>query len=207
VHHRRLAAEEIQPAHPFSGADTPDQFQPSPALDRALAPRRRIRLAGSDLGGAGSAPGPLNPGLSRCLLPLAPRRTPHRFATTNARRETNAHRATNAPRPLRSGGGRRGCVPAAPLFPWRLSRPLLFVRRPATALRTRSKLESRLLRAVGRRGFCYASSSSPLVAAARVALARSLRLEALAPRGPNSPPTQTSTRRLAAIRLLQLRQK
>jgi hypothetical protein len=28
---------------------------------------------------------------------------PHRFATTNARRETNTSRTTNAPRPLRSG--------------------------------------------------------------------------------------------------------
>ena len=53
--------------------------------------------------GAASAPGPLNPGLSRWLLPLVPHRTPHRFATTNARRETNASRTTNAPRPLRSG--------------------------------------------------------------------------------------------------------
>ena len=39
----------------------------------------------------------LNPGLSRWLLPLVPHRTPHRFATTNARRETNASRTTNAP--------------------------------------------------------------------------------------------------------------
>ncbi len=40
---------------------------------------------------------PLNPGLSRWLLPLVPHRTPHRFATTNASRETNARRTTNAP--------------------------------------------------------------------------------------------------------------
>jgi hypothetical protein len=46
---------------------------------------------------------PLNPGLSRWLLPLVPHRTRHRFATTNASSETNAHRTTNAPRPLRSG--------------------------------------------------------------------------------------------------------
>ena len=46
---------------------------------------------------------PPNPGLSRRLLPLAPHRTPHRFATTNAPLETNAASNSNAPRPLRSG--------------------------------------------------------------------------------------------------------
>ena len=40
---------------------------------------------------------PLNPGLSRWLLPLVPHRTPHRFATTNTSCETNATRTTNAP--------------------------------------------------------------------------------------------------------------
>ena len=79
------------------------RFQPALAFDRAPASRRRTRPHNSNVRGAASAPGPLNPGLSRWLLPLVPRRTPHRFATTNASRETNASRTTNAPRPLRSG--------------------------------------------------------------------------------------------------------
>jgi hypothetical protein len=67
---------------------------------------------------------PLNPGLSRRLLPLAPHRTPHRFATTPARRETNAGTTTSVPGSLRSGGGRQGACQQPPF-------PLAAVTHPA----------------------------------------------------------------------------
>jgi len=93
----------IQPAHRCRDHDTPSQFQPALTFDRALASRRRTRHHNSDVRGSASAPGPLNPGLSRWLLPLVPHRTRHRFATTSAGSDTNASRTTNAPEPLRSG--------------------------------------------------------------------------------------------------------
>jgi len=59
-----------------------------------------------------------------------------RFATTNTRRETSASRTTNAPdRFVREAAGRVRA--SGPLLPRPLSRPLLFVRLPATSLRKR----------------------------------------------------------------------
>ena len=53
---------------------------------------------------------PLNPGLSRWLLPLVPHRTRHRFATTNARRnQLSAHHVrANSKTPLGVSEGSLG---------------------------------------------------------------------------------------------------
>ena len=84
---------------------------------------------------------------------------------------------------LNASFGRRPawCVPAPQrhvsgvLMDAGLSRALLFVRLPATPLRKKTKLESRLLRAIGRRGFSYASSAfrCPCSSGVRVVVLRS----------------------------------
>ena len=72
-------------------------------FNQPTASRRRIRLPIRTSAAQPARQAPLNPGLSRWLLPLVPVRTPHRFATTSASNETNARRTTNAPGALRSG--------------------------------------------------------------------------------------------------------
>ena len=67
---------------------------------------------------------PLNPGLSRWLLPLVPVRTSHRFATTNASTETNARRTTNAPEAATFGRSHDAVVAPASPSPRRLARLL-----------------------------------------------------------------------------------
>ena len=75
-------------------------------------------------------------------------------------------------RPQNSPFGRRQewQVPAAPFLLRPLSRAVLLVRRPATSLRTKTKSENGLLRAVG----CRGSSNAP--SAARGFLGRTKRL-------------------------------
>ncbi len=104
---------------------------------------------------------PLNPGLSRWLLPLVPHRTRHRFATTNASSETNAHQNHQRPR-SRFVRARLRCSSRAslPLTPQAGTPTATIGMRPATSLRTKAKSVNRLLRAVGRRGFSYASSAA-----------------------------------------------
>jgi len=67
---------------------------------------------------------PLNPGLSRRLLPLAPHRTPHRFATTNARLETKALSNSNVPGAATFGRSHDAVVAPASPSPHRLARLL-----------------------------------------------------------------------------------
>src|SRR5262249_54499684 len=72
------------------------------------------------------------------------KRTSSSFASSNARLETNAATNSNVPRPLRSGGGRQGtCQPpndGKGKVSVGLSRSLLFGRRPATSLRTKTNM-------------------------------------------------------------------
>ena len=65
--------------------------------------------------------------------------TPHRFATTNTRRETNASRTTNAPRPLRSGAFTMQQSRQPPLNPAAGTPTATIGMRPATSLRTKTK--------------------------------------------------------------------
>jgi hypothetical protein len=69
-------------------------------------------------------------------------------------------RVTRAPGTATFGRRPAGHVPAAPFFPRLLSRALLVGRRPATPLRTKTKSVNGPLRALGRRGFSYASSAA-----------------------------------------------
>jgi hypothetical protein len=82
---------------------------------------------------------PLHPSLSRCLLPLAPRRTAHRFATTNARRETNASRTTTPPDRFVRARLRCSSRASLPLTPQAGTPTATIGMRPATSLRTKTK--------------------------------------------------------------------
>ena len=99
--------------------------------------------------------------LSRWLLPLVARRTPHRFATTNARRETNASRTTNAPDRFVRARLRCSSRASLPLTPQAGTPTATIGMRPATSLRER---QSQLMDSFGPSGVVGSPTRPPLPA-------------------------------------------
>ena len=99
--------------------------------------------------------------LSRWLLPLVARRTPHRFATTNARRESNASRATTPPDRFVRARLRCSSRASLPLTPQAGTPTATIGMRPATSLRER---QSQLMDSFGPSGVVGSPTRPPLPA-------------------------------------------
>ena len=132
----------------------------SPAVQRPPASRRRIRLAKSNVREQSARQSPLHPPPVTLPASLVPVRLSLRFAPSNARRETNASRTSNAPRPLRSGAITMQQSRQPPFNPTGWHACCNHWNAPCHFASDKDQVRIRLLRAVGRRRFSYASSAA-----------------------------------------------
>jgi len=141
--------------------DTPSRFQPTPAFDRAPASRRRTRLANSDVRGAASAPGPPQP--RPVTLAASARATSNAppLRVNGCAPRNQGPQQFQRPQIATFGRSHDAVVAPASLSPNRLARLLqpLECALPLRSGQRQSQLK-RLLRAVGRLGFSYASSAA-----------------------------------------------